>query len=68
MSLKNFGGNISNIGKGNTSSTKSGLNRTPKKLDSAKSASKKSEVTRRKRRKVARAALEVQAKELLKKY
>ena len=33
-----------------------------------KSRNKKNEVTRRRKRKVARAALEVQAKELLKKY
>lgn len=35
---------------------------------SAKSKSKKNAVTRRKNRKAARAALEVQAKDLLKKY
>ena len=38
------------------------------KPDSAKSANKKSEVTRRKKRKAMRADLEIQAKELLKKY
>lgn len=64
MSLKSFGGNIS---KANTSgSTKSRTK--AKKLDSEKSSSKKSEVTRRKRRKAMRSDLEIQAKELLKKY
>ena len=63
MSLKGFGG-ISKVN--NSGSTKS---RTKgKKLDSEKSSSKKSEVTRRKRRKAMRSDLEIQAKELLKKY
>lgn len=64
MSLKGFGGNISKV-----NSSKSTKSRTKqKKLDSEKSASKKSEVTRRKKRKAIRADLEIQAKDLLKKY
>jgi len=60
----NFGGNIGQAqGSGNKVA---GGNKA--KPAAEKSKSKKSEVTRRKRRKAARAALEVQAKDLLKKY
>ena len=59
----NFGGNF---GQAQKSGSKA-LGQKAKPA-SEKSKSKKSEVTRRRKRKAARAALEVQAKELLKKY
>ncbi len=60
----NFGGNIGQA-KGSGNKVAGGNKAKPA---AEKSKSKKSEVTRRKRRKAARAALEVQAKDLLKKY
>jgi len=60
----NFGGNIGQA-QGSGKKVAGGKNAKPA---AEKSKSKKSEVTRRKRRKAARAALEVQAKDLLKKY
>ena len=55
------GGKVSQVQRGPASSG-------PKKKDAEKSKSKKSEVTRRKRRKAMRSDLEIQAKDLLKKY
>ena len=62
--LGNFGGNIGQA-KGSKNKVAGGNRAKPA---AEKSKSKKSEVTRRKKRKATRAALEVQAKELLKKY
>lgn len=60
---------IAPAGKGSNSRLQKGSGvSSPKKKDSEKSASKKSEVTRRKRRKAMRSDLEIQAKDLLKKY
>ena len=59
MSQFGFGGKVQNFGSGRSAGAKRA---------SEKSKNKKNEVTRRRKRKVARAALEVQAKELLKKY